>query len=196
MSKRCKKKMKLTKEQCEKIREDLSENLKQFRQDYFSSGTLPIDIFKIAQRLGFDIYYGDIGNYDGAMLVDESVKVIDGFETNKIVVVNSKLPYKQSVFTLAHELAHYLVDRWRNPNKHLQIEFREHSKKGERDETENLMDYIAASILMPEDIFKKDLLERGIESSDLVSANVIDAIAEQYEVEFETAKRRISEVLQ
>ena len=191
------KEMKLTKEQIEVLQNDLPNKLKQFQQDYCSSSDeLPIDIFKISDRMGFDVYYGDIGNYEGAMLVDESVKFIDGFDTNKILVVNSKLPYRASVFTLAHELAHFLVYRWLNPEKRLQIEFREHSKKGERDETENFIDFIAASILMPEEIFKSNLAQQGITTkAQDVSADIIDTIAQRFDVEFEAAKRRISEVL-
>ncbi len=189
--------MKLTKDELEKLNNDLTKNLEQFRKDFCStSDKLPIDIFKISQRMGFEVYYGDLGKYDGAMLVDERVKFIDGFDTNKIVVVNSKLPYRKSIFTLAHELAHFLVYRWLRPNERLQIEFREHSQKGERDEIENFMDYIAASILMPEDVFKSSLAEKGITSeSSCISADNIDSIAQQYDVEFEAAKRRIAEVL-
>ncbi len=198
MSKRYSDKMKLSKEEIKKVEKDLPKNLVQFKKDFASSnGVLPIDIFKILERMGFEVYYGKLGKYDGAMLVDESVQSIDGFDTNKIIVVNSKLSYKKSVFTLAHELAHFLVQRWMNPLERLQIEFREHSKKGERDDTENLMDYIAASILMPEDVFKMSLAQKNItKKEDVVSADVVDALAQQYDVEFEAARRRIGEVFQ
>ena len=167
------------------------------RKDFWSENTsLPIDIFKILGRMGFEVYYGVLGKYDGAMLVDERVKVIDGFDTNKIVVVNSKLSYQKSVFTLAHELAHFLVRRWLTPNARLDIEFREQGQKGERNDTENFMDYIAASILMPEEMFKRSLAEKGIYNKDnFVSADIVDSLAQQFDVEFEAARRRLGEVL-
>lgn len=190
--------MKLTKEQLETLKKELPNNLAQFKKDFCSENdVIPVDIFKILDRMGFDVYYGDLGKYDGAMLVDESVKSIDGFDTNKIVVASSRLSYNNALFTLAHELAHFLVYRWMKPHERLQIEFREHSKKGERDDTENFIDYIAASILMPEDLFKRSLAEKNIyKKDDSISADAVDAIAQQYDVEFEAAKRRVYEVLQ
>lgn len=190
--------MELTREELEKLKKNLSENLKNFRETFCSgSDTLPIDIFKILERMGFEVYYGDLGKFDGAMLIDEDVNFIEEFNTNKIMVVNSKLSYKSSVFTLAHELAHFLAYKWINPGKKMQVEFREHTKKGIRNETENFMDYVAASILMPEDIFKGVLAQKEIFSKeDVISADIIDSIADKFEVDFEAARRRIGEVLQ
>ena len=189
--------MKLTKEQLEELKAKLPENLEEFKKSFCSGNdTLPINIFKILERMGFEVYYGDLGKYDGAMLIDEDVNFIEEFNTNKIMVVNSKLSYENSIFTLAHELAHFLAYKWINPHKKIQVEFREHTQKGVRDETENFMDYVAASILMPEDVFKSVLAQKGIISKeDSVSADIIDSVADIFDVEFEAARRRIGEVL-
>ncbi len=189
--------MKFTKEELQKIREDLPEKLKEFRNSFCSgSDSLPIDIFKILDRMGFEVYYAKLGKLDGAMIIDESINAFENFKSNKLMLVNSKLSYENSVFTLAHELAHYLAYKWINPDKRVQVEFREHGIKGVRGDTEHCMDYIAASILMPEEIFKKSLAQKNIyKKGDPVSADVIDSLAKLYGVEFEAAKRRVSEVL-
>ena len=189
--------MKLTKEKIEELKKQLTSNLEKFRKEFCSENeSTPIDIFKILDRMGFDVYYANLGKYDGAILVDERTAVIEGFNSNRLMVVNAKLPYENSVFTLAHELAHYLTQKWINPNTNLQIEFREHSTKGRRNETENFMDYIAASILMPKEWFAKSLANKEIYTkNDEVSVDIIESLAKQYGVEFEAAKRRIQEVL-
>ena len=190
--------MKLTKDNLIKLKNDLDANLDNFFRAYYADQNIPVDIFAILERLNFDVYYGKLPRrYDGIMIVDENATVIEGFNSNKVIAANSKLSYRTSVFTLAHELAHYLAKRWlkSSETEKLEFEFREHTKKGERDETENFMDFIAASILMPKKQFIDDLENAGIKNAMDASSKVIDDLAAKYDVEYEAARRRIDEVL-
>lgn len=188
-----KKIMELRTEEIKDLKKDLSKNLSIFFDEHYKERKIPVDIFKILNNIGFDVYYADLGTVEGVMVVDESVQAIEGFKGNKIMVVNSQLSYASSVFALAHELAHYLVQKWLYPNKKIQVEFREHIEKGMRSNTENFIDFIAASILMPSEQFKQVLAEKKI-SKDQIDPNDVRKVAKIFEVDYEAALRRVGEV--
>lgn len=192
-------KMKLTEEERRTLKEGLPGFLNDFWQAYYTEREVPVDIIKILKRMNFSVYYGKLPDaYDGFVMIDENVSAIKGLKNNKIVVANSKRSYESVMFTLAHELAHYLSQKWLNHNDKdhkVQLEFRERTNKGERDETENLMDFIAASILMPEEEFKKHLEEKNITSLESAQSSDIEELASIYDTEYEAVRRRIKEVL-
>ena len=162
-----------TNEEIANLKKDLDKNLEKFFKDNDINVEKPIDIFEVLNKQKFSVYYADLKKFDGAVIIDESVDSVLGFDNNKIMVVNSNLSYEDSVFTLAHELAHFLASKWLKPTSKLQVEFREHSKKGARNDTENLIDFIAASILLPKEPFI-NILSRFEINSFIAFSNVIE----------------------
>jgi hypothetical protein len=150
---------------------------------------IPIDILEVVKKYKFTLVNALLDeNDDGFIIVDNGKKNILGFETNKLIGVNSSktLPWKR--FIIAHELGHYILE-YKNSNK-LQFAHRDH-RKG-KNERENDIDYFAASILMPKDkfidmynTFNKPIINKNL---------LVNFLATQFQVTTKMVTRRIEEV--
>ena len=120
----------------------------------------PIDIFEIAEKLGFVV--------DKIELPNEIPAKIEAHEDIKVIFVNSKHPLIKQRFSVGHELGHYLsghenfnvdIRSMADPNKkYLNPQYQQ----------EYEADDFAAEILMPKSILKKDVLENQLSLSELV----------------------------
>lgn len=70
----------------------------------------PIDISKILNGLGFKIYVVDGLNESISGLIMIDPDLIEKYETDRIIILNSKDEPGRQRFTLAHEFSHYLFD--------------------------------------------------------------------------------------
>lgn len=78
------------------------------------------------------------------------------------ITINSNLPEKRKIFTIAHEIGHlflhmgYLIDdeKWNNMDSYDYVYFREG-----RSETEWQANEFAAELLMPEELFREKIRE-------------------------------------
>lgn len=147
---------------------------------------VPVDIFKIATDLGFDVRGAEFEEkLEGLLIVNEYVDKIDGFNSNKIIAYNCSKDITTKKFIVAHELAHYIREKTNAYDKNIVVAARDHVDSYSQNTEEQRMDYIAASLLIP----KKDLvqfLSNGV--------NTISQVAERYKVSEELAKRRMEEV--
>ena len=185
----------LSKEQQDVLKEGLDSKIEKVFNQYSIDSNEPIDIFGLLEKIGFSVFYSDLKQYDGLIVVDETREKFDNFESNKIIAVNSNLGYEKSVFTLAHELAHFLCLKWLKCDENIQLEYRENSMVGKRTESENFIDFVAASILLPKKSFVATLNNFGVYKKDEASDEMVKRLASFYELEVELIKRRIGEVL-
>lgn len=104
----------------------------------------PIDLVKIAQKLGLNIKVGQFakGEISGAYKREEAAIYISESET---------LPRK--LFTIAHELGHFIL----HVHKKDEVFYRSSlfNIDHEKQEEETEANWFAASLLMPRDIFIK-----------------------------------------
>lgn len=149
--------------------------------------TVPVDIFKIATNLGFDVRGAEFEEkLEGLLIVNEYVDKIDGFDSNKIIAYNCSKDIATKKFIVAHELAHYIREKTDAYDKNIVIAARDHVDSYSQNTEEQRMDYIAASLLIP----KKDLVQ--FLNHD-VNVEILQ-VAERYKVPEELAKRRMEEV--
>lgn len=97
----------------------------------------PIDIMKIAKNLGIEVKFGNFSDagVDGAFI-----------RKNRIIYINTHTPYKRQVFTISHELGHYLL----HDNKEQEKFYRRDTFQFDDDKTqEQEANWFAASLLMP-----------------------------------------------
>lgn len=97
----------------------------------------PIDITKIANNLGVEIKFGKFtdSGVDGAFI-----------RKDRIIYINSSIPYKRQAFTISHELGHYLL----HEGKEQETFYRRDMFKFDDDKTqEQEANWFAASLLMP-----------------------------------------------
>ncbi len=70
---------------------------------------VPVPIVSIVREYGFSVYGADLEDkISGIILVDD--KKINGYGTNKLIMVNRNHSEYRNRFTIAHELGHYLLN--------------------------------------------------------------------------------------
>jgi len=173
-------------------KEFIDKKTKEVLQEVFNGDiVIPIDIIEVVKKYGFTLVNARLDeNEDGFIMINKSKNNILGFETNKLIGVNSSksLPWKR--FIIAHELGHYKLEYENSDNK-LQFAHRDH-RKG-KDERENEIDYFSASILMPKDEFIN--LHQYFLSNPTVNKDLlVDFLATQFQVTKKMVTRRIEEV--
>lgn len=145
--------------------------------------SVPVDIFELADQLGFDVRGAEFDEHmDGLIVVNEFEDKIDGFESNKVIAYNCKKDIEDKKFIVAHELAHYIWEKSQAQERRIVVAARDHHGKYSVDEKEQRMDYIAASILVP----REHLVDSGV--TDPVK------VAKVYRVPEALAQRRLQEV--
>ncbi len=106
-------------------------------------GVAPIKIVSIANFYGFKIYEMQMDNsISGLIMADD--KNIQGFDSNRIIVVNSNHTAQRKRFTIAHELGHYF-------NQGRPSQCYAHRDSGNYGPAERDANSFASAILMPED---------------------------------------------
>ena len=145
--------------------------------------SVPVDIFELADQLGFDVRGAEFDEHmDGLIVVNEFEDKIDGFESNKVIAYNCKKDIEDKKFIVAHELAHYIWEKSQAKAKRIVVAARDHHGRYSDDEREQRMDYVAASIL----VTREHLIDSGI--TDPIE------VAKKYRVPEELAQRRLQEV--
>ncbi len=117
---------------------------------------IPVDVIKIADDLGIDIYETELKNeISGAISYDSKKKKFS-------ILLNKQNPNKRKRFTIAHELGHYFLHKniLENDEVHIDIMYRDNSK----DYEEKKVDYFAGALLM-----NKMLLEKFYNQTDSIT---------------------------
>lgn len=147
--------------------------------------SIPVDIFELATELGFDVRGAEFSEpLEGLLIVDEFENEIGGFNSNKVIVYNCEKDIYTKKFVVAHELAHYIYEKIISKESKIVVAARDHENENYSDDKkEQMMDYIAAGLLVPRNDLRK--YDKKMDFKE---------IASKYNVSFELAKRRIEEV--
>jgi len=132
--------------------------IKQFTQEP------PVDVFGLARALGLEVLEAPLLNLSG-MLVPDDPRSPSGYT----IQVNSTDPFNRRRFTVAHEIAHFLLHRHRNNDGFK--DDRMYRSPGATDAVEAEANRLAADIIMPRRIIRK-LLDQGI-SDPKMMANML-----------------------
>lgn len=167
--------------------QQMEELVKTFLETMKIDYVVPIDIFKIATDLGFDVRGAEFEEQlEGLIVVDETIDKVAGFDSNKIIAYNCSKDINTKKFIVAHELAHYISKKTNAYDRKIVIAARDRTSNYSGNKEEQRMDYIAASLLIPQ----SDLCQFLNENTDAGALQV----AERYKVTEELAERRIKEV--
>lgn len=143
-----------------------------------------VDVIKLAKLLDIDVFLGTNDNEDF------HAKIEKDHETNRYnIVVNPTQPFERQRFSIAHELAHFVLHK---------------SKLDElgrlnRDDSLNKMqedkaDELAAEILMPTQLLEKYLKELGLDKKQEVKKNIIENVASYFKVSKTVAAIKLREL--
>ncbi len=172
-----------SKEEMKRMEDLIGAFLKRMEIDY----VVPVDIFKVATDLGFDVRGAEFEeNLEGLIIVNEYIEKIEGFDSNKVIAYNCFKDINMKKFIVAHELAHYISEKANAYDKKIVIATRDHEDGYSEDREEQQMDYMAASLLIP----KNDLYQ-FLEKNTGIN---VSEVAKRYKVTEEVAQRRIKEV--
>lgn len=175
----------------EKEMNEMEEILRKFISDNNISYEVPIDIFNVASKIGFDIRGTEFNEkLEGLILVDETVEKIAGFNSNKIIAYDCHKDINHKKFIVAHELAHYIEEKFNNLNSKIVVAARDHEEGYSENKDEQRKDYIAAALLVP----RSDLLKRFPKDKTTISENFYQEVSDVYNVSYYLAKRRVHEV--
>lgn len=126
----------------------------------------PVDVLGLADALGLQVWEDDINPFSGALKKDPLHGGISGYS----LIVNAVEPLPRKRFTIAHEIAHFILHR--DQLVHGDIEETLY-RGGLSDRLETEANKLAADILMPLSLIE-DLINKGITS--------IEELAEALEV--------------
>lgn len=126
-------------------REEIRIKAEQFCRDNGIS-EYPVSIVNVCNNLGLKVFeqYMDTG-ISGLLVVDQ--KYWEKYNANQFIVVNLIEPADRRRFTIAHELAHYVLHKKDN-TIYAHRDINDGIKKKSQIESE--ADYFASNILMPE----------------------------------------------
>lgn len=179
---------KITKEQ----KKDCDRKVIEFCQKYDLSLPAGYDIVKICKSLGFKVLSlsltGELGRFDGVILVNPEQKVIG---------INNKLDMQKARFTIAHELSHYIYNDMSDDRQEVVATRDTIFHKEAKPIIEHMMDYMAATLLVPENEFKKALSALNVVfpcKAEDVTPDIIDYLAYKFIVDKDVIRKRFDEV--
>ncbi len=125
------------------------------------------DIIKIARIMGFKIFHTQLEKDKRELsgMIGISKKFEEKFGSDKIIILNSIDSDEHMLFTIAHEIAHYIYDY--NPNLHKKEYFNKYKTDEAQTDEEKRANRFAAAFLMPAEKFnslfdEKNSLEKNI----------------------------------
>ncbi|WP_190238191.1 ImmA/IrrE family metallo-endopeptidase [Cereibacter johrii] len=116
----------------------------------FNIAEPPVDPEMIAERMGVDVVYADFS--------EPVASQISGYldmSGEPRIVINSAIPPARKIFTIAHELGHYILHREYAESENYQLLARNNSHHGQKPIVEREADTFAAHLLVPADMLKK-----------------------------------------
>lgn len=148
----------------------------------------PIDIEKIANKLGLEIRIEDLGRNVSGVLIIKDGKGVIGYNPSE----NSSNVRRR--FTIAHEIGHFLLH---SHNEKIFVDkkaFRTHYRNSDSSSGEQKLEReanaFAASILMPRDLLLKDLDKIPFDLGD--EQDSIKGLADKFQVSSQAMAFRLS----
>lgn len=134
--------------------------------------TTPVDIKEIAEFLGLEVSYE---------LMEKDISGYLEFKNGSWVVgVNAQQHSSRQRFTIAHEIAHYVLHR--NPNEKV-VDFTFARRNEEQHPRERQADEFAAQLLMPEDSVRDAIAQGQTSLEQLAQEFEVSGLAMRYRVQ-------------
>ena len=133
-----------------------------------------IDMVKLAQAVDIDIYAKeDDDAFNSEISFDKT--------SNKyFIIINANHPLVRQRFSIAHELAHYVL-HYQDVQKEGQVS-REDQHQDVNKNKEDQADNLAAAMLMPEELINGYRKDHSIERPEKMTEVVINSLAEYFKV--------------
>lgn len=171
-------------------RSEVKKRAEDFCKDYGIT-EYPVEIVRVCNENGlkvFEEYLG--GNVSGLIVVDE--KKWEKYDSNQFISVNLTDSAVRRRFTIAHELAHFVLHK--NESK-LYAHRDLNNDQGTRSSIEQEANYFAANVLMPEELVKNRVEDLRSEVRGKIPAFVlVKEVADDFAVSESAAEVRLRQL--
>lgn len=124
----------------------------------------PVDVFGIAEGLGLSVWEDEIDPYSGKLTKDP----VYGGSAGYSIIVNEVEPLTRKRFTIAHEIAHFILHRDQLVKGDIEETL---YRGGLSDRLEAEANKLAADILMPFALIET-LIDEGVSSIEALAAKL------------------------
>lgn len=147
----------------------------------------PVPIVAIMKSLKFQVVTADMEDeISGVIGIDDELN--RNFESGKVIAINRKDNFGHQRFTMAHELAHYLLDF--DVSKSI-VYYNAYNTKEVESEEEHRANFFAANLLMPEKLFREEFAKALIKNNLYLT---VEKLSDVFQVSREAVRRRILEL--
>lgn len=147
--------------------------------------THPVKIIELCESLGISVFEQYLPpEVSGFIVIQE--KPFDRYNTGRLIVINQADTAKRRRFTIAHELAHYILHRPEDAPLYA------HRDAGQNGGIETEANIFASNVLMPEDLVRKVLKNYQDEFWGELPADIkVELISKDFAVSLDAARVRL-----
>ena len=133
-----------------------------------------VPIIELAKTMGFKIYTAKFKDRNLSGTIGISKKLVNRYKSDKVIILNNQDTDEHILFTLCHELAHYIYDYESNAHNEYSNTYRTNEAINAKEMRANRF---AASLLMPKESFKEAYseLSNNIDDKNIIVQGLSDA---------------------
>lgn len=133
-----------------------------------------VPIIELAKIMGFKIYTAKFKDRNLSGTIGISKKLVNRYKSDKVIILNNQDTDEHILFTLCHELAHYIYDYESNAHNEYSNTYRTNEAINAKEMRANRF---AASLLMPKESFKEAYSEltNNIDDKNIIVQGLSDA---------------------
>lgn len=147
----------------------------------------PVKVIEICKSLGLSVFERYLPENVSGFIVVQDENFMD-FDTNQLITVNRYDNSRRKRFTIAHELAHFVLHKGNDA-------LYAHRDAGQHDRTETEANLFASVILMPEELVRDSIDALGQDEwEELGSFLKPQYIASEFAVSYDAASIRLSQL--
>ncbi|MBQ8836416.1 MAG: ImmA/IrrE family metallo-endopeptidase [Clostridia bacterium] len=168
------------------VKSEIIEKAKEFCEEH-NINSYPVKIVDLCSKYGISVFEEYLPD-DVSGIIAVRDEIFDDFNTNRLIVVNLSDSARRRRFTIAHELAHYMLHR--NGSQ-----IYAHRDAGQNGGIENEANVFASNILMPEHLVRSALSHLEDESWGFIPSSVkAEYIADEFAVSVSAAQVRLEQL--
>ena len=133
-----------------------------------------VPIIELAKIMGFKIYTAKFKDRNLSGTIGISKKLVNRYKSDKVIILTNQDTDEHILFTLCHELAHYIYDYESNAHNEYSNTYRTNEAINAKEMRANRF---AASLLMPKESFKEAYseLSNNIDDKNIIVQGLSDA---------------------
>lgn len=176
-----------------RIDEDAENLVNEFMQnpDYgLKSSGIKVPVLEIAKKMGFNVYTAEFNDRDLSGTIGISERLREKYGSCRVIILNNQDSDEHILFTLCHELAHYIYDYQSDTDQ----EYSNTYRTGEPTSNQEIRaNRFAAAFLMPKKSFIHSYISFSKDTDDQNA--VVRLLSKKFSAPETAVRMRIAELL-